>query len=464
MPEAHAAPSQSKESPVLYRLSAKLNHGRSLSWRAVALVGVALLGVLLWLHAAGPGARAGYDFTSYVQGARDVVAGRNPYHALVQQSLDTRLGDTGIHSRGYVYPPLLAFALSLPLRFGVDAPGLWLLWNLVNAGAMFWMGWELNHTLRGRADLGGALCFSVAALLPTVATYDLWLGQADMLMAALAVVACALWLRRNPWAPAILGLAVAIKPTLALILLVWLWLGDWRNALRAGMLSAAFILIPFALLGLGALGDYVTFFTRWNAFHANAEFINQSPYGMLQRAFAPNPYTRPLVSVAWLVTPLRVIALMALALWWLRTVPRGRPSGATSGMGACLLALPLILLVSPLSEDIHYCLLIPALVGFAWLAWSCGLARRPAAWVIWITFLLACVPRGQEIIYPDHLFAFPLQTDPHVGWLIVLARSGALLYLALATLFAAGVLLRRMRVQHAAVEGERPAPTSQVAG
>lgn len=450
---------------MLYRLSATLTRGKTLSWRgAVALVGVALLGALLWLHAAGPGARAGYDFTSYVQGARDVAAGRNPYHALVQQSLDTRLGDTGIHSRGYVYPPLLAFALSAPLRFGVDAHGLWLLWNLVNAAALFWMGWELNRTLRGRADLTGALCFSVAALLPTVATYDLWLGQADMLMAALAVVACALWLRRNPWAPAVLGLAVAIKPTLALILVVWVWFGDWRNAVRAAVLTAAFILIPFGFLGLGALGDYVTFFTRWNAFHANAEFINQSPYGMLQRAFAPNPYTRPLVSAAWVVTPLRALVLAGLAVWWVRTVPRGRPGSATLGMGACLLALPLILLVSPLSEDIHYCLLIPTLIAFAWLGWRGGLARPAAAWVIWIVALLACVPRGQEIIYPDHLFAFPLQSDPHVGWLIVLARSGALLYLALATLFAAGDLLRRLDTKPVPVENEQPAPAAEIAG
>ncbi|HKV85872.1 MAG TPA: glycosyltransferase family 87 protein [Ktedonobacterales bacterium] len=449
---------------MLFRLSATLTRGRTLPWRAVAVVAVALLGALLWLHAAGPGARAGYDFTSYVQGARDVATGRNPYHALVQQSLDTRLGDTGIHSRGYVYPPLLAFALSLPLRFGLDAHGLWLLWNLVNAAALFWMGWELNRTLRGRADITGALCFGVAALLPTVATYDLWLGQADMLMAALAVVACALWLRRNPWAPVVLGCAVAIKPTLALILVVWLWFGDWRNAVRGALLAAAFVLVPFAFLGLGALGDYVTFFTRWNAFHANAEFINQSPYGMLQRAFAPNPYTRPLVSAGWVVTPLRALVLAGLVIWWVRTVPRGRPRGAVAGMGACLLALPLILLVSPLSEDIHYCLLIPTLVGFAWLAWRGGLARRPAAWVIWIAALLACIPRGQEIIYPDHLFAFPLQTDPRVGWLIVLARSGALLYLALATLFAAGDLLRHLGAQPDAVENEQPAPAAQVAG
>ncbi|MGH2486681.1 MAG: glycosyltransferase 87 family protein, partial [Ktedonobacterales bacterium] len=326
-------------------------------------------------------------------------------------------------------------------------------------------GWELNRALRGRAEFAGALCFSVAALLPTVATYDLWLGQADMLMAALAVVACALWLRRNPWASAVLGLAVAIKPTLALILLVWLWLGDWRNTMRAALLAAAFILVPFTFLGLGALGDYVTFFTRWNAFHANAEFINQSPYGMLQRAFAPNPYTRPLVSAAWLVTPLRIVVLAGLAIWWMRTIPRGRPSSVTGGMGACLLALPLILLVSPLSEDIHYCLLIPTLVGFAWLAWRGGHPRRSAArWVIWIALLLACVQRGQEIIYPDHLFAVPLQSDPRVGWLVVLARSGALLSLALATLFAAGRLLRRVRAQVATTERERPVPTVEVAG
>lgn len=444
---------------VAARLGTALTRPRSAVPRRTTILCVAALvaGALLWLHATGPGAGAGFDFDAYVQGARDIASGRNPYHSLVQQTSDTRLGDIGIHSRGYVYPPLLAFTLSLPLRVGVSARVLWLLWNILNAGVVFWMGRELNRALRGRRDLAGALCFSVAALAPTIATYDLWLGQADILVAALAVIACGLWLRRNPWAGVTLGGAIAIKPTVALVMIVWLWKGDWRATLRAALAGAALIFGPFLILGAASLADYVTFFTGWNAFHANAEIINQSPYGMLQRALEPNAYTRPLVSAAWLVTPLRVVVTFGLLVWWMRVVPLGRALGAVADMGACLLSLPMILLLGPLSEDIHFCLLIPTLIGFAWLAWRAGLIRQPAGVAICVALLLACIPRGQEFIYPDHLLTLPLQTDTHVGWIVVLARSGALLALALLTVFASGGVLRAMTN---GVTEKQPAPVA----
>src|SRR6185437_5381736 len=103
--------------------------------------------------------------------------------------------------------------------------------------------------------------------------------------------------------------------------------------------------------------------------------------------------------------------------------------------------------------------LLPALVGLAWLAYSRGLSRlrsshhtaqpttRRAAWVLYLTLAVLCIPRMQEVIYPDHLFALPGQSDPHAGWLVLLARSGVLLYTALATLIAGAVLLRTLRIQ-----------------
>jgi hypothetical protein len=48
----------------------------------------------------------------------------------------------------------------------------------------------------------------------------------------------------------------------------------------------------------------------------------------------------------------------------------------------------------------------------------------------------------QEIVLPDHLISLPGQDDPVIGPLIVLLRSGALLYGALATLIAGGLVLR----------------------
>jgi hypothetical protein len=428
--------------------------------RALLLALAALaVGAALWLHAVWPldaSGAAGYDFfKAYLPGAQAVAAGANPYHQLVQQTSDTQPGDTGLHAHGYVYPPLLAVVLALPLRLGLSPVALWLLWNLANVAAVLWMGRELTVALRGRSDWAGSLAFAAATLLGAVATYDLSLGQADLLMAALVVGACGLWLRRNPWAGLVLGAAIAIKPTMALVLLVWLWKGDWHAALRGALAALALVVVPFLLLGWEALRDYLTFFVQWNAFQANAEYINQSPYGMLLRLFTVNSSTRPLFVAPWLVQPLRLLVAGAAVAWWLRAVPRGRTVDAALAMGECLLALPLILLVSPLAEDIHYCILLPTLVGLSWFAWSRGLTRLPAAWVLWASLAIVCLPRMQELIYPDHLLLLPGQTDPHIGWLIALVRTGTLLYVALAALLAGGVVLRAARD----VSPSRPDPS-----
>ncbi len=450
-------------------------------WRNVALSLLALLiGVALWAHAIGLYPHTGYDFRAYLLGAQQIAAGVNPYHSLVTQPLDTSAGDSGFHAHGYVYPPLLGVLLAGPVRLGLSPYGVFLLWTLLNVAAVIWMGRELNIALRGKRDWPMTLAFAAVALLPAVVLYDLFLGQADVLMAALVVGACGLWLRKNPWAALALGAAIAVKPTMALLLVVWLWKGDWRATIRAAVAALALVALPFAIVGWNAFHDYVDFFIHWNAFSANAEYINQSPYGMLLRMFTVNPSTHPLIDAPWLVAPLRYLAALgALALWaWV--TPRRPTSDRALAMGECLLALPLILLVSPLAEDIHYCTIVPTLIGLSWLAWRRGLWRPSllplshgegdrspkvsgegersvgqrlrrtlgpvATWGLWLTLAVCCIPRMQELIYPSHLFAFPGQLSPQFGPLVVLLRSGILLYTALATLLAgAGVLWAAQR-------------------
>ena len=233
---------------------------------------------------------------------------------------------------------------------------------------------------------------------------------------------------------------------MGVILLVWLWKGDWRAVARGVAATVALLVAPFVVVGARATQEYLTFLTQWNAFNANAEYINQAPYGMLLRLFTPNVYTQPLLEAPWLVMPLRIVVIVGAALWWMRSVPRQGTSDRALALGECLLALPLTLLFSPLAEDIHYCALLPALVGLGYLAWSRGLARHPAAWILWATFAFFCIPRIQEIVLPDHLIYAALARTTHViGPLIVLLRSGALLYGALATLIAGGLVLQAAR-------------------
>ena len=264
--------------------------------------------LLIWLHAAGPGAGAGFDFfTAYWRAAGEVAAGTSPYQQLARLTINP--GASGLSGTGYVYPPFLAVLLSIPVRLGFNKLACWLLWTLVNVTAVIWMGYELNLSLRNSNSWTGSMAFVVAALLPAVVTYDIGLGQADLLMVALAVGSYGLWLRGHRWsASVILGVAIAIKPTLGLVLFVWLWKGDWRAFLRGAVAAVILVFLPFAVIGLDAFREYVTFLLHWNAFGANADFINQTPYALLLRMFTINPAVPPLLVAPFLVQPLRLAA------------------------------------------------------------------------------------------------------------------------------------------------------------
>jgi hypothetical protein len=403
-----------------------------------------LVVLLIWLHAAGPGTGAGFDFfTAYWRAAREVAAGASPYQQLARLTIDP--GASGLHGTGYVYPPFLAVLLSIPVRLGFNKLACWLLWTVVNITAVVWMGYELNLSLRNSRSWTGTMAFGVGTLLPAVVTYDIGLGQADLLMAALAVGSYGLWLRGHRWsAGVILGVAIAIKPTLGLVLLVWLWKGDWRAFLRGAVAAFILVFLPFAFIGLAAVREYATFLLHWNAFGANADFINQTPYALLLRMFTINPAMPPLLVAPFLVWPLRLAAMAGTVWLWLRATPRARLSPLLE-MGSFLLMIPVILLLSPLAEDIHFTMLAPVLVGLGWIALAERFYRLAAAWAVWIAYLFSCLPRMQELIYPDHLLIFPGQTDPQVGGLITLLRTGALLWLAVIALVAGQAIVRAAR-------------------
>ncbi|MDE3229404.1 MAG: DUF2029 domain-containing protein, partial [Chloroflexota bacterium] len=415
----------------------------------------------VWLHAAGPGAGAGYDFASYLQAARVVATGGNPYHRLALEY--AAAGSTPIAANGYVYPPLLAALLAIPVRLGLSGAAVWLLWNLLGLAALGWMAVEVARTLWGRAATAWALPLLALALLPAIATYDLSLGQADLLVLGLAAGALARNARGAGLAALPLGLAIAIKPQLGLLLGVWLWRREWRAALAAGLIALGGVVAPFAVAGgMGAVSDYASFFLRWNAIRGSAEPINQSLYGALLRLFTPNAWVRPLVAAPWLVLPLRIIGSVAALGLWLWRAPRHRPADPARALAQEALAFPVILLVSPLSEDIHYCLLIaPLVILGAWAATRGGWRWHPSwpVWALLAAYLIFCIPRAQELLYPGRLLPVPDQASA-LGAL--LAQAQADLFFALACLvFAAGLAAPLWGAHDAAPQPTATASASQ---
>ena len=123
-----------------------------LAW--VVGLGALAMGVAIWLHAIWPLTQIGYDFRMYLAAAHDVANGGDLYAQLAALTHDARPGSAGVRASGYVYPPLLAVVLALPVRLGLSDQGVWLLWNLLGAAAILWMGYELNRGLRDGAPTG----------------------------------------------------------------------------------------------------------------------------------------------------------------------------------------------------------------------------------------------------------------------------------------------------------------------
>ena len=413
-------------------------------WSNLLIASVALVLVgNIWLVATRSGTHIGFDFRQYLQGAHTIAAGGNPYHRLVTSGHDS---NGAIYSSGYVYPPLFGVLLALPIKLGVSNYVVWLGWSLCNVAVLAWAGDTLNLWLRGKRDIAGTLAFAAALIVPDIAKYDIWLAQTDLFLMALVIVAYGLWLRDNPWASVLMGAAIAIKPTLAILLLLWLWKGDWRTVMRVSAVAATLILVPFLFAGPNALPDYLYFLVHWKAFGSEADVINQSPYGMLLRLFTANPVTQPLIIASWLVLPLRVLISGGVLAWWLRAVPRRATPDKTIAFAECLLTLPLVVLLSPLAEDIHFCIILPALMGFAWLALTQHAWWQPTTWILWATALFTLIPHSmQDLIWPARAPLLPGQGDPYLGQFIVLLRTGTLLWIALATFFAASRLIDKMR-------------------
>ncbi|MGE5180229.1 MAG: glycosyltransferase family 87 protein [Bacteroidota bacterium] len=206
----------------------------------VALAALIVVGALGAIGAVSVGKqlRSGNDFPIYWGAARTLAAGGSPYDVA-----------SGLH--GYVYPPFLALVLipvgALPL--GVAA---WIWFVLSAAAAALACRVALRLVRRGWGP-GGLARWALAAWLPLagLAADNAALGQANLILLALGVAGSAELLRRRDLrGGGLIGLAAAVKPHLALLLVPGLLRGRWR--LAAG--SAAALLLAGAVLPLAVVG------------------------------------------------------------------------------------------------------------------------------------------------------------------------------------------------------------------
>lgn len=167
-----------------------------------------------------------------------VLAGESPY-------LDaSAIGDNVGANFGYVYPPLLAIAIS-PLSL-LPGPAAAMLWSLVLVACVVGALWLL-----GVSDWR---CYLVAVLWPFNRVALDW-GRIDPLLVLL--VAAAWRFRDKPWSAATsTGAAIATKLFLWPMVFWLLVTGRRRAAALSVVMTFGLILIPWAAIGFADLLQY----------------------------------------------------------------------------------------------------------------------------------------------------------------------------------------------------------------
>lgn len=212
--------------------------------RRIALV-LALAGLawLLLVLVALPGAPAwGYDFEAYLNAALRLAAEGSPYQA------ETLAGPFSPGPYGlYLYPPPLAVAMGpfTGLDVGTGA-SLWFVGHVV-ALAVACALMPVRPNVRLLAFASAALGFA--------ALRDVILGNVSVLL-LVPLVAAWRWLDR-PAGSAGLALAIAVRPTLGVLLLGQLLRGRWRAAAWTVGTGAAMLLVSLPFVGLEGYLDYV---------------------------------------------------------------------------------------------------------------------------------------------------------------------------------------------------------------
>ncbi len=413
-------------------------------WQGVAVRLLGLLALLVFafrlldtaLHAQDVFA----DYHAYYRAAANLRAGSDLY-AEGKLLVERNSYDFWSQTDGqYVYPPLLALALT-PLTAVVDIGKGGNVWLLALAAATIGFVWAaaqiLGRPLRfelivpaaglGLAGLAllldlryghqrfrvalallallaalGALVARAAAtgrpprldrddlrrlpeLLPVLLVVlgaaplalGIKFGQIDVVLVLLTTLALLAYLRgRDALAGVALGLAAAVKPTLALYGLFFLRKVRWTALGSAAVTGLVLGLGPFAVLPSAAFGDWLTVSRYFTGDDYPTYPSNQSLRGWALRAFAGGPRHAPIVEnplladVVWIA-----LAAGALALWW-RAVS-GRPERGGRAIAEYALTAVLILFAAPLTEDIHY---VALLLPLAVLADRAARGGMPVAW------------------------------------------------------------------------------------
>jgi alpha-1,2-mannosyltransferase len=333
----------------------------------------------------------GNDLVGYLAASEALYGGADPY----------RVPDRF----PYIYPLCLAAAI-YPLS-ALSVPAASVIWSLIQLACLACI-LRSGRLARG-LPLGefAILAALLVAVFGDVLQNEFANGQVNLLVLALALAGVRLELRSPYLGPLLLGAAIAVKLTPALLLVYWGVKGRWRSVLTASVGALALSVLPWL-----AAGDRL-----WNLYAAYVEDF------LLARIGAPvldGIFFTPAGFWAWLTgTTAGSVAgaisaaavVSALMVWHLRLPGRLdiRPDDSADEAAPYFAAT---LLLSPMSEIHHLTYLLPA------------------------AGLVACAVPGAG----DRLLKFAAVATVACLWIARFDRHGPWYFLAIAILTAAACL------------------------
>ncbi|MBA3424957.1 MAG: DUF2029 domain-containing protein [Rubrobacter sp.] len=315
---------------------------------AFVMVSVAALALSFWLHLRfGDGLLERIssdsmdihaDFDTFWQSAETVWTGGSVY-------------DTGARLLN-LNPPFWAVLLSpLALLEPLEAYRVFVLITLVMVvGYLAWMAGEVR--LRGGwAVVAGVMLLLSSPLMATIA-----LGQ---MYPVLALGLVAAWWADHKGARiasgVALGLTLAIKPTLAPVILWPIMRRRWDTLGAAIVSGAAATLVGAMVLGTRATMEYVSVLDRATV---SGYWDNASIPGMASRLFTNNGFIEPVVALPGALPVAFTVGIVVVIVTAVR-IARETEHGAEAGLWAMVAAA---LLASPVTWHNYLLLLGPGVI------------------------------------------------------------------------------------------------------
>ncbi|MEQ9507121.1 MAG: glycosyltransferase family 87 protein [Hyphomonas sp.] len=276
---------------------------------------------------------------------------------------------------------------------------------LITALAMGVLAWLLPERLAPgpldadarRARLLLALAAPAATLLFFPLLYAYIIGQLQVWISALFVVACIGWvIDRRALAGVLIGLVCLLKPQFGLFALWGLLRREWNFTIALCVTGAVGLALSVMIYGFGNHLAYLEVLSYLSS-HGEAFWANQSANGLLQRIFENgenrvfDPHGFPPFHPGVYVGTLLVTLTMLSGVFLTR-----RGDGKLAPAYDFLLAALAFTAASPIAWEHHYGVLMPI---FAFLAagWVYSEARPAYTWqlaLIGAAFVLSAAPLG----------------------------------------------------------------------